>query len=159
MFNMITGNEMKTLTKYISWECKCRFDGTKFNSNRWWNNYKCWYEFKKHNIYEKGYIWNPATCDCGNGKCLASTMDDSVIRCDEVIESYNEEIKTIPTNFNEKNIICKAQNFDILLAFLLITIVLLVAVSIYCHLIQHQGKPKHLLPFSRHKMKTNLYWK
>ena len=30
-------------------------------------------------------------------------MDDSVITCDEVIvQSYNEEIKTIPTNFNEK---------------------------------------------------------
>ena len=29
-------------------------------------------------------------------------MDDSQITCDEVIESYNEEIKTIPTNVNEK---------------------------------------------------------
>ena len=30
MFNMITGiNESKTLTKYISCECKCRFDGKK----------------------------------------------------------------------------------------------------------------------------------
>ena len=29
-------------------------------------------------------------------------MDDSAIIFDEVIESYHEEIKTIPTNFNEK---------------------------------------------------------
>ena len=29
-------------------------------------------------------------------------MDDSAIICDEVIESYDVEIKTIPTNFNEK---------------------------------------------------------
>ena len=29
-------------------------------------------------------------------------MDYSAIMCDEVIESYDEEIKTIPTNFNEK---------------------------------------------------------
>ena len=33
-------------------------------------------------------------------------MDDSAIRCDEIIDaeakSYNEETKTIPTNFNEK---------------------------------------------------------
>ena len=29
-------------------------------------------------------------------------MDDSVIMCDEVIESYDEEIKTISINFNEK---------------------------------------------------------
>ena len=29
-------------------------------------------------------------------------MDDSAIRCDEVIKSYNEDIKTIRTNFSEK---------------------------------------------------------
>ena len=23
---------------------------------------------KKHHIYEKEYIWNPATCSCKNGK-------------------------------------------------------------------------------------------
>ena len=39
-------------------------------------------------------------------------MDDSVITCDEIIESYNEEIKTIPTNFNEKKVTCKTQNLS-----------------------------------------------
>ena len=29
-------------------------------------------------------------------------MDDSVSICDEVIESYDEKKKTIPTNLNEK---------------------------------------------------------
>ena len=29
-----------------------------------------------------------------------SIMDDSVSTCDEVIESYDEKTKTIPTNFN-----------------------------------------------------------
>ena len=62
---------------------------------------------KKHHICEKKYVWNPSTCICENGKYLTSVMDDSVIMCDEVIESYDEEIKTIPTNFNEKNITCK----------------------------------------------------
>ena len=28
----------KGLTKYVSWECKCKFDGRKCNSNQWWNN-------------------------------------------------------------------------------------------------------------------------
>ena len=59
-------------------------------------------------------------------------MNDSAIICDEVIKSYNEEIKTIPTNFNEKNITCKTQSFYILLTFLLIAIVLLIlVVSVY----------------------------
>ena len=41
VFNMITGiNESKTLTKHISCECKCKFDGRKCNSDQWWNNDK-----------------------------------------------------------------------------------------------------------------------
>ena len=56
------------------------------------------------NVCEKDYVWNPATCSCNNGKYLASVMDDSVIMCDEVIESYNEE-----TNFNEKKAACKCK--------------------------------------------------
>ena len=35
-------------------------------------------------------------------KYLASTMDNSAIICDEVIETYSEEVKTVSTNFNEK---------------------------------------------------------
>ena len=49
-------------------------------------------------------------------------MDDSAIMCHEVIQSYYEETKTVPTNFNEKNITCKTQHFDILLAILPITV-------------------------------------
>ena len=53
-------------------------------------------------------------------------MDSSVIMCDEVIESYDEE-----TNLNEKKATCKRKNFNILLGFLLITVALLIAVSMY----------------------------
>ena len=45
-----------------------------------------------------------------------------------------------------KNFIEEKKTFDILLTFLLTTITLLIAVSIYCHLINYRGK-KHLLPF------------
>ena len=57
-------------------------------------------------------------------------MNDPPIICDEV-QSHNEEIKTIKTNFKQK-----IKNFYILLAFLLITITVLIAVSIYCYLIK-----------------------
>ena len=60
-------------------------------------------------------------------------MDDSVITCDEIINVKE-------TNFNGKNISCKTQNFYILFAFLLITITLLIAVSIYCYLISYEAK-------------------
>ena len=60
---MITGiNESKVFTKHISCKCKCRFDGKKCNSDQWWDNDKCWCE------------------------CVASTMDDSAITCNEIIE-------------------------------------------------------------------------
>ena len=36
-------------------------------------------------------------------------MDNSAIISDKVVEPYDEEIKLILTNFNEKNITCKAQ--------------------------------------------------
>ena len=63
-----------------------------------------------------------------------------MIMCDEVIESYGKETKPIPTNFNEKKAICKMQNFYVLLAFLLLTIALLIAVSIYCYLTKYRAK-------------------
>ena len=49
----------------------------------------------------KNYIWNPATCSCKNGKYLTSIIDNSVIKCDEIIKAdaeaklYDEETKTI----------------------------------------------------------------
>ena len=73
-------------------------------------------------------------------------MNDSAIICDEII--YAER-----TNFNEKNTACKMQNFYTLLGFLLITITLLIAVSIYCYLIKYRAKQKHLLPFHDTKLK------
>ena len=72
-------------------------------------------------------------------------MDNLTITCHEIIESYYEGIKTIPTNFNEKKATCRTQNFCISLAFLLITIALLIAVSIYSYLIKYRSKQKHLL--------------
>ena len=51
VFNMITRiNELKTLTKHSSRECKCRFDGRKCNSGQWWNNDNCQYECKKRHV-------------------------------------------------------------------------------------------------------------
>ena len=46
-------------------------------------------------------------------------MDNSVIMCDEIIDTV--ETKTATTNFNEKNSFCKTKKFNILLAFLLVT--------------------------------------
>ena len=50
IFNIIKGiNESKTLTKHISCECKCKFDGRKCNSNQKRNDNKCWCKCKNPN--------------------------------------------------------------------------------------------------------------
>ena len=45
---------------------------------------------------KKDYIWNPATCSCKNAKYFTNIIDDSVIMCDEVTESYGKETKSLP---------------------------------------------------------------
>ena len=88
VLNMTTFiKELKTFGKNISWKCRCTIDWAKCKSTQLCNNNKYWSECKKHHICEKDYIWNPATCNCENGKYLASIMGDSTIMCDEVVES------------------------------------------------------------------------
>ena len=90
VFNIMTGiNESKRLTKHISCECKCRFDGRKCNSNQKWNNNKCRCEFKipaEYHACKKDFIWNHATCNCENGEYVGSIIDDSLVMCDETIK-------------------------------------------------------------------------
>ena len=84
--------------------------------------------------------------------------------CDYIIDaeakSNDEETKTVPINSDTKSITCKTQNFYILLAFLLIIIPSLIAVSIYCYLIKYRAKQKHLLPFhvTNNKLREILYY-
>ena len=49
-------------------------------------------------MWENYHIRNPARYRCENGQYLASSIDDSVITCDEI----KEEAKAVTTNFNEK---------------------------------------------------------
>ena len=119
VFNMITGiNKPKRLAKHITCECKCKFDDRKYNSNQKWNNNKCRYECKngkEHHVCKKDFIWNPAACSCKNGKNLSGIINDSVVKCGQIIE----ETKTIPKYFNDKNITCKTKNRYSLLTVLL----------------------------------------
>ena len=165
---MVTGiNESKTLKKHISFKCECKFDDRKCNLNQNWNNDKCPCECEnpKEHQCEKGYFWNPTKCSCENGK-YARGIGDSVVICNEIIEATKIiSTKTIPAkSASTKTIPTKSIsiNFYILLAFLLITIALLISISIY--LIKHQSKQKHLLPFhSTNKLKeisiNNIYCK
>ena len=74
VFNMITEKKIKSFSKrYImQMYIKNVIDFKKCNSNQKWNNDK------------KNYIWNPSTCNCVNGKYLASVIDDSITTYDEI---------------------------------------------------------------------------
>ena len=66
------------------------FDDRKCNLNQKRNSNKYWCEcknLKKYHECKKYYIWNPATCNCKNGKYLASIIDDAMITCDELIHT------------------------------------------------------------------------
>ena len=76
----------------------------------------------------KKYVWNPATC------------------C-----QMTKKRKQFQQILMKKNITCITQNFYILLAFLLITIALLIAVCFYCHLIKYREKQKTFIIISLHK--------
>ena len=149
MLNVIIEiNESKTLTKHISCVLNVNLMGQsviQINGRITINTYVNVDIWKR--LCEKDYVWNPATFNCENRKYLASIMDK--ITCDKIIGV--EE-----TNFDKKgNITCKTQNLYIILAFLLITISLLIAVSIYCYLRKkYKAKQKHLVPFNG----TNIYW-
>ena len=90
----------------------------------------------------KRLYWYLATCSCENGKYLLSIMDDSAITYDEIIHA---EVVWWRNKFWWKKVACKTQNLYISLALLLTTIVLFIAVSIYCYLIKYQVKLKQLL--------------
>ena len=56
---------------------------------------------QKSIMLAKKNIQNPAPCSCENGKYLASSIDHTVITCEEIIDtvvkSYDKEAKTVPT--------------------------------------------------------------
>ena len=66
--------------------------------------------------------------------------------CDEIIESYKEDADG--KLYDEKKATCKTQNFYILLAFLLIAIALLIAISIYCYLTKYIEKQNKFIAIS-----------
>ena len=102
---------------------------------------------------KKDYIWNRATSGCKNGKYLSSVTEDSVIVCDETIDTTETILtKTVPRKST-------STSFYTLRGFLLITIALLIAVSIYCYLRKCQRKQKYLLPHNdiNSKLKEILY--
>ena len=80
IFNKITRiNDSKSLTKHISCNCKCKFDGRKCNSNQKWNNNKCQCESKNpitHCACNNNHVWNPGTRACEINCVYMKSLND-----------------------------------------------------------------------------------
>ena len=75
-------NEVKTLVKHISCDCKLKFDSATCNSNQKWNNETFQCKCKNYCTGKKDYESNPSTRICEDSKYLKSIVDDSKITCD-----------------------------------------------------------------------------
>ena len=151
--NMVTGiNESKILTKHLSCECKCKFDATKLISNQKWKSEKCWCECKnpkKLDACEKVYIWNPSIWICKNGEYSESTIDDSVITCDAIVNAEDSVLtngsayvmSTVSTYFHNNK---ERYRMDCYILYtVILMIILLFIIAIIClHYAKHRSKQK-----------------
>ena len=93
-------NELKTLTKYISCECKCKFHKRKCNSNQKWNEDKCRSEckdLKEHHVCKLIVIMSSIQ------QVLLMIQWLGVMKlCKKQKLFYQKQSnKTIPSSFNE----------------------------------------------------------
>ena len=86
--------------------------------------------------------------------------DDEFIDADVETKSNNEaksNDEETKASFNKKKGTCKTQNLYILVAFLLITTALLIAVSIYCYLIKYWAKQLLRFYYTNNELRKVLY--
>ena len=150
--NMITNkNEVKTMTKHISFNCKCKFNSTTCNLNQKWNNKTCQRECKNYCTCKKDCSWNPSIGTCEDIKYLKSIADTSVMACDEIISVMNiastkmkNTIAKKVTSTSSINCHCKKVRYKIdcyilHTAFLVIILPLLTTIICY-HYAEHMSK-------------------
>ena len=98
VFNMITRlNEVRTLGKHVSYDCKCIFDSATCSSDKKWNDDK----FKKCCTCKKDCSWNLIPCICKNSGYLRSIVDDSLIVQDE-FSIVTTNVTYVSTNVTNK---------------------------------------------------------
>ena len=131
------------MIKYISYDCKCKFNSTTCNSNQKWNNKTSQCECKNHHECKKDYSWNPSKCICENSKYLKSIVYTSVTECGEVIivmdNASTKKTNTIATKktnvISTASINCHSKKIRdcYILHTVLLVIILLLIITIFCY--------------------------
>ena len=95
-------------------------------SNQTWKKDLCRCECKcptKHYACEKHYFWNPNASAYEIDKCLKSITGNSVIKCDEIMETvgklYYSVSGDVLINWNDKKATCEMGYFILLTIFTL----------------------------------------
>ena len=111
-------NETRHIMWHKTFKCICRLTASVCNNKQRWNEDKSRCECKElvdKGICDKGFIWNPITCECecdkscGIGEyldykscvCRNTLIDRLVEECTNVIDSnniYNETLDTISSD-------------------------------------------------------------
>ena len=84
-------NEAKVITEHISFDWKCKFNSTIFNSNQKPNNKTCQCKCNNYCNCKKDYSWN-RLCVCENSKYLKIIVDTSVPKYLWNYNSYGHRI-------------------------------------------------------------------
>ena len=146
-------NQKHTSTWHISCKCEYIFDSRKWNPNQKWKliNVSVSTKIQKNITRAKKVIFGILLCTCENDKYYLRFSDSIWWNYRTNKNRFNKNCsnkKYFKKKHFNKNCSNKKyfNNYHNLLTFLLITMALLIAVSIYCYLIKHLSKQKHLIP-------------
>ena len=132
--------------------------GLKLKVRKFWGLIPTFIEVTGEELVGEGGYFCPPPSWIGLTKhisyeCKCKSIDDP-LTCDEILK----EKKTVRTNFNETDIICETKIFYNLLAFLLITVALLIDDRFYWHLIRYRGKKIITILHHKQELKEVIYW-
>ena len=136
------------MVKYISCDCKCKFNSATWISNQKWINETCQCECKMYCTCKKNYSWDSSTCICENGRHLRSIADTSVIACYEIIYVMDIVSKnlantisinvTSTASINYKEVRYKMGCYILHAALLVIILLFIIAIMCY-HYAKHRS--------------------
>ena len=102
VYNLISrSNETRHIKQHKNCNCNCRFGTNLCNNRQRWNEDNCRCECEElihKGNFDKGFIWNPSTCECDKSceigeylgyqscKCRRKIVDKIVEECTKIID-------------------------------------------------------------------------
>ena len=100
-------NETRHTEWYETCKCECRLDASAFNNKRRWNDDKFRCECKElidKGVCDKGFIWNPNSCECGYDKSCDIGEYLDYENCKWKKKLVDKLVEECTENFEEKKL-------------------------------------------------------